>query len=413
MSLRRLAMVSRVSLWVVVAGTIVVSAPVQADEPLRAPLAKIAKSVASVLQGRGTTVVSIGEFTGPPALGSSAGPGIRKILTDELKKLGVEEKRIGAPVGIQGKYVVISQASQPGSDYKDPARLRIEASLVDQNGEVLSSLNTNANVNPDDFDAPPPVEGGKVGIDIFGDAKDPNGAGILASTIGATVNLVPATPSEEEGISIPSGDDVVDSLTKPTAYVHNGVAVAASRESPFFVEIIVDGQPQPITLQEGHPFVDLRKGDAFQVRLTSRANFETAAVVELDGVNSFAFSEMRNAAGNPRYTRWILAPRKQLTLKGWHQNNEYVQKFLITDFANSAAAKIGSTSGIGTITATFRATWKQGADPPPGEPMTYAATYDTGVGFGERDEQRVREDRELREYGIPRAVVTIRYQKPE
>jgi len=36
-----------------------------------------------------------------------------------------------------------------------------------------------------------------------------------------------------------------------------------------------------------------------------------------------------------------------------------------------------------------------------------------GVGFGERAKQSVQESGDQREYGQPRAVVTIRYTKPE
>jgi len=135
-------------------------------------------------------------------------------------------------------------------------------------------------------------------------------------------------------------------------------------------------------------------------------------VFTLDGVNSFAFSEVRQTKGpqrgEPKYTKWVIKRGKSLTLKGWHKTNEYVDQFKVTDFGESAAAKLGSASELGTITATFRASWYEGEDPPEGEQPGAGI----GVGFGERTTQRVREDTAPREYGVLRAAITIRYVKP-
>jgi hypothetical protein len=136
----------------------------------------------------------------------------------------------------------------------------------------------------------------------------------------------------------------------------------------------------------------------------------------LDGVSSFQFSDVRYTSGSkkgqPRYSRWLIGRGQTGVVKGWHRTNEAVDAFLVTDFSNSAAAKFGASTALGTITATVRATWKKGEDPPPDEVQVYGAVADVGIGQGERIEQRVEENVDPREYGQPRAVITVRYTKP-
>lgn len=389
-----------------------------ANENLREPLSRIAKAVARVLQDRGANSIAIGEFTGPPSFASAAGPGMRKILAEEFGKVGISEKKIGANVGIQGKYIVHEDPPAFAGGTKGDPRLRIIASLVDQNGQVLSEMNVDVTVKIGTDEAGKPITDktkiskGTVTVDTFGGMADLGGKGLLAEALGATVDLKKQPPP---GVVDGSGL-VIDSFQHPSAVLMAGnTAVAASRESPFHMEILVGGAPHAMRLDGGQPFVDLMKDDHFQIRFTNRAPYDAAVVFLLDGVNSFAFSDIRETQGPdrgaPKYKKWVVGRGQSLTLKGWHRTNEYVDKFLVTDFADSAAAKLGSSTGLGTITASVRASWRQGEKPPLDEPRAFGLQL--GVGRGGRDTQRVQEDTDPREYGQTRAVITVRYDKPD
>lgn len=400
-----------------VLGSLLSPAAARATETLREPLAKIAKAVSQVLQDRGADTIAIGEFSGPPSFAAAAGPGIRKVLAEEFAKLGIREKKIGAEVGIQGKYLVHQDQPAFAGAEKGPPRLRVVASLVDQNGQVLSEMNAEVSVKVGEEDGQPIIDkttiaAGIVTVDAGGTASDLSGKAALAETLGATVDLQKAGATGGLG----GGDVVVDSFQNPTAAIlAGGTAVASSRESPYYMEILVGGQPRTITLEDGHPFTELKKDDHFQIRMTNRANYDVAVTFMLDGVNSYGFSEIRYTdgprRGEPKYQKWIIPRGQSFVLKGWHKTNDYVDKFLVTDFADSAAAKLGSVNGLGTITATVRATWYKKDKPPPDEVISYATGV--GIGFGGRDDQKVQEDVQPRDYGQIRSVITVRYTKPD
>jgi hypothetical protein len=395
------------------------SAPhtVCANENLREPLGRVAKAVAKVLQDRSADSIAIGEFTGPPSFASAAGPGIRKVLAEEFAKVGIREKKIGASIGIQGKYVVHEDQPAFAGGEKGPPHLRIIASLVDKNGQVLTEMNVEVTVKIGEVDGEAITDktrifAGTLTVDSYGGSNDIGGGGTLAEALGATVDL----QSRRRQPGVDPTTSVIDSFANPTAVVlANGIAVAAGRESPFQMETLVGGQPRPIRLDDGHPYVDLPEGDSFQIRFTNRSPYDVAVTYLIDGVNSYAFSDIRETKGpyrgEPKYNKWIVPRGQTFVLKGRHRTNDYVDKFLITDFADSAAAKLGSTSGLGTITASVRATWREGEKPPPGEVMV--AKMVVGVGRGDRDVQQVKEDVAPREYGQTRAVITVRYAKPD
>ncbi len=402
---------------VLIVGLSLAPAISSANENLREPLARISKAVAQVLQDRGKDSIAIGEFTGPPSFATAAGPGIRKTLAEEFAKVGIREKKIGADIGIQGKYILHQDQPTIAGGLKGSPRLRLIASLVDKNGQVLSEMNVEANVKIGEEDGQPIIEKTKIAagtltVDSFGGPTDIGGKGALAETLGATVDLQQKPPP---GI-FDGSELVVDSFQHPTAMIFaGGNSVAASQTSPYYMEILVGGEPRKMTLEDGQPFTELTKSDTFQIKFVNRAPHDVAVTFLLDGVNSYAYSDVRYTEGPKRgqakYEKWIVPRGQTLVLKGWHRTNEAVDKFLVTDFADSAAAKLGSVNGLGTISASVRATWRVNEKPPSDEPRI--AMVQVGIGRGERDTQQVKEDTQAREYGQTRAVITVRYTKPE
>ena len=85
----------------------------------------------------------------------------------------------------------------------------------------------------------------------------------------------------------------------------------------------------------------------------------------------------------------------------------------MSDFANSVAAKLRSSSGIGTITVSYRLAWKDNWKQPADEPaMQMRGAPGGGIASGRRRPQIGRVAQGVWLYGFPRAIITIRYLKP-
>lgn len=296
------------------------------------------------------------------------------------------------------------------------------------------------------------IERGVVKTEASGSLTDQGGLGTLASVIGATVEL--GSPANRIQLVTARRDPVTASFERQSALITRSNWVFASNDSDFAVRIISNGQALPLTVTNGQPFVDLKKGDSFQIGLSNGTKYYAGAVTTIDGVNTFAFGDKISAgakAGEPKYRRWILDPNESHTITGWDQGDGKARQFLITDFANSAAAKMRSTTGIGTITVTYRLLWKRNAPPDeffagpaaiaaapafpqPQRRLTFremierarqphggnmrggaagAAPPGNAVGIGNEINQPGGVANIAWQEGQPRAVITIRYTKPD
>jgi hypothetical protein len=154
------------------------------------------------------------------------------------------------------------------------------------------------------------------------------------------------------------------------------------------------------------------RGKAYAVRLINEAPFEAAVQLRIDGLSMFTFSELRQPNGEPKYTAVILPPHKdgkpgEAIIRGWHVNNEVSDKFVVTEYAKSAAASLKHTADIGTITATFQATWTKGKLPD--EPEKGRGGMGDATGRGDRIGQEYQEV--VRNLGAIRDCISVRYTK--
>lgn len=361
-------------------------------EEFRPAVVIIAKGVAKVLRSRKEEAITVGTFTGPVDLGTAAGAGLKQLVVEELKRLDVRVVAMGTPLGLTGQYCL---AQTPTREMK---QVQIEVKLTDDSGQPLTDLASSITIPEGNDSIHKDEQSGKIKIDTNSSPS------ATAVAMGLTVDF-------DNNFNWPT--DLVKALQEnPTADVRNGVELHASKKSPFGLQVIVDGEPRTITLIKGQPHVDLEEGDTFHLKLVSKATYGISAVFTLDGVNSFALSEVREF-GRPKYSQWLFQPGEELELKGWHINNSKVREFKVTDFSRSAAAKIGSEGALGTINVVVRASWFKGQRPPPGERDSSTIVGSApGIGLGDEVEQVVKEDRNVREYGKTRAVLTIRYTHP-
>jgi hypothetical protein len=197
------------------------------------------------------------------------------------------------------------------------------------------------------------------------------------------------------------------SLDNPTFHVTD-TRISAAVNSPYAVEILVkEGgryKTRKVTDDEGLAFVPVKRDESFAVRLINNSPYGAGVTLTIDGVSMFAFSEKS-------YSQVVLGPRKSVLIKGWHRTNDWSEEFLVTEYSKSAAAKLNSTSDIGTITATFSAAWEVGKAPPPDEsrdPSQHARSANA-TGRGPKIEDRYVEVQ--RRFGVIRAAVSVRYTK--
>jgi len=357
----------------------------RATNGLRLELAEIAQTVAPVIKQRSGETIAIGAFTGPP--GVTSGPLVQQILKEEFEKQGFTVK-LTAPISVGGEIFLEETSSG--------LLTHLTVALRDSFGRMLFDLSLGD------------IQEGKIDRAVVDEET-------LVQLLQPTVNVPTDLPEVDRANLITA------SLTgtEEQPFV-DGTRLFATRSSPYAVEVLVDGQPRALRLEGNLVLVDLKRGEQYEVRLINDSDFDAAAALSIDGLNSFTFSEVRQTvgpgAGQPSYGRWILAPRSQAVIRGWHKRDTgpgNVDAFLITEYADSAAAVVNQQSGVGTISVSFAAAW-EGDEPPAGlnEPPSQPRGLPDGTGFGEAKDMRIGQP-VVRNTGVLRANLSIRYSKGE
>jgi hypothetical protein len=349
------------------------SASVRADDTaLRKELGAVAQGIAEAVKGLGHETVAVGEFTGPAQLASSGGPVIAKTLTEELGKHGLSVKRV-APVGVKGEF----------DDVKDKQSgllaARIKGTVTDRAGKVLFTFSRG----------------------VFGE-------NIVASLFGATAKLSPDLPPAERNAELEKR------LDNPKAHVQ-GARVSAAADSPYAVEIWAAPKPgaqyapRQATVQDGLPFVPLRRGEVFGVKLINRSPHDAAVTLTIDGLNLYAFSDLKDAkTGQPKFAVVVVRAGQEVFLRGWHRTHDVSEEFVITEYVKSASAELRSAAATGAVTAQFAAAWPKDQPPPADEPKGQSRSVDA-VGRGAQFQQKYVEVE--RHIGVVRSTVSVRYTK--
>jgi hypothetical protein len=191
----------------------------------------------------------------------------------------------------------------------------------------------------------------------------------------------------------------------------NGTQVLTRKDSPYSLEVLVkEGDDYvaktPEKLRNGRALLKLQKDEVYAVKVYNRSKQEAAVTVTVDGLNIFAFSEVKDATGDPKFTYGLLRPNTAWTVKGWYKTNKETALFVVADPTKAAGGVLKNSSAVGTITASFAVAVPKGQALPKDEPTTRAAEA-TGVGatvgtnFGEAE----------RVFGVVRETISIRYTK--
>jgi hypothetical protein len=345
-----------------------------ACDPLRCEIKAAAEQLRDKFAGRRIKEIAVGDVTNADATTpSTAGPGIHQVLVEELERAELKVK-LRADVGLSVTY---RGRKVPRKDDRTVERvvvdLRFTASFTKDNSQedILTYRITNDEA--------------------------------VRHILGLTVHNTEKGRAREQ--------QTVLALTDPKANL-DGPVILAGKEAPYGVEILVAAQPVTPTAKDNFGFVELRREQTYAIRLVNRSPIEVAVRLSVDGLNLFTFSELRHKEGPykgaPLYDMVLIPPRGSVTIKGWHRNNTTSHQFKITDYAHTAARKMGKATDIGTITATFCAAWEK--TPPADEPDGARAPGDDGTGFGEPTDQKYTAVQ--RTIGAVRASVAVRYKVP-
>ena len=364
--------------------------PAHASAELRTVLAEFSGDLKKLLDGQGENSVAIGQFTGPANFPTSGGPGIAQIFAEELAKKGVQLKT-RAKFGVKGVYRLTEIPAEDPDDKRLGRKvlaIEIEATVVDQFDKPLSDIAFKRQIRGE-------------------------------ATVFQLTGIPAALPTNGNQTTERERDlELRKNLTDPKAAI-NGAVVRSKEGSPYAIEILVGGNPRAAENKDGLAFVSIRRGEEYAVRLINESPHETAVQLRIDGLSMFAFSETRHKddtqKGEPLYTAIILPPKKdgkpgEAVIRGWHVNNKATDKFVVTEYAKSAAASLNHTANLGTITATFQAAWEEGQKPPadePGKSRGHGAGDATGRGdrIGEEYKEVVRQ------FGVIRDSASVRYTK--
>jgi hypothetical protein len=331
----------------------------------------LAKPIQDLLTEEKQEAVAIGEFTGPALLDTNAGPGVQQILAEELQALKVTVQK-KANLSVKGRYAKVEDKESPGQ-----IAVKLTAEVLDRNDERKAEFRALL-----------------------------RGTADIARLLGVTVSL---PPPDEPGAGKARNQELDRRSENPQVHV-DGSKVSASADSPYAVEVLVKAAPEEkaapraARVADGQAFVDVKRGELYELRLHNTTGSEAGVTVTIDGLDAFAFSEVRDPkTGRPRYSHYIVKPGGTATVVGWHLRDkppDNYASFLVTEYGKGASARaVAQAQGQrGVITVTFAPAFE-------GKPRSSAD--ETGLG----PPRSVDVKPVQRSVGPVRETVSIRYTR--
>jgi len=348
-------------------GTLGLAGPVQAKASLKEEVATIAKQIFEALQDEGQQTVAVGDFTGPAQLDTNFGPGMAELFRQELTTLKVSISK-DANLSLKGRYARIED-----KDNRDLIVVKLTIQLLDRNDDEKKQFRAEVRDNAS-----------------------------IAQMLGVTVSL-PAKATRDD-----RNEKIKEAVESPHAFLE-GTRVRAKKGGEYAVEVVVNGQPRKPTLDDkGNPFVDVKRGEIYHVRVYNDTKAEGAVSLSIDGLDQFHFSKVRDPkTGKPKYSNYIVPAGGNYTIEGWHKDNTQVDQFLVTEYGKGAASQAKVYGKTGVLTVTFRVSALNSKDLPEDDGGRGATENETG--FGPPKAVNLKEV--TRTLGVERDIISIRYTR--
>ncbi len=221
-----------------------------------------------------------------------------------------------------------------------------------------------------------------------------------------------------------------DSIDHPKVAL-DGTKIKIKKDSPFALSILTAPEKDPKAGKrefadykvqtpteekdnKGFAFVPIQREEVYAVQLFNDADFDAAVELRIDDLSMYTFSakEFRDDKDQPRYRYVIVPAKKSVLIRGWHVSNDASDEFLVTSYAKSAAGQFPNNATVGTLTASFHASWDRKTGKPPADepkkPIQSASPADA-TGRGTRFDQKFIEvDNDV---GAFRGAISVRYTK--
>lgn len=362
--------IQRFATLVVIALFGVAAQPVSADPLLDQGLKKMAQEIKSILSEEGLPArIMVGDFSAPPRLKASGGVEISRAIATQFTAAGIDVSE-EAEQQLMGKFTLKEMKQHPQDTFESLA-LKIVATVLDRDDEELRELS----------------------INVFGS--------VALQIAGQTVDFPADLP---EGLK---QETLIRQVKEPPTKLEQG-KTKPSASSPFGMEILVNSNNRlssrsPRLDSKSRSFVELHRGEEYIVRLYNDADFEAAVTLTIDGVDIFV-----DAQDAPKDSRLILYPGTHIEVPGWYFTKTNSKAFEVGGYEESVAKRVGNSTGIGTITAAFRACWDPDGPRPADEP--------SGKAKGGKATKQGRDINKnyvqlIRDFGDVRSVVTVRYDR--
>lgn len=372
----------RCSVLAIIVGCVLSVAPLQSADPpplqindLREGLPEIAKNVLALLEKSQQTAVAVGDFQGAPQLIANAGPGLKKLLAEELERQRKGVVQTKAPYSLSGRYAIVPD---PKADVETGlVMLKLTLQVLDDRDELVTQFVAELRSNRD-----------------------------IAQMGGVTAWLDP------EGTRKTTNVELGKRAKNPQAFI-DGSKILARQDSSLAVELHAKqkdaaGQaaPRPAKLENGQAFVELKKDELYEIVLHNNADYEVGATITVDGLSVFAFSEVCDEQGTPSYSRYVVGPHKTISIPGWHRRDQppdNYSSFLVTEYGMGASAKapMHARGNTGVITVAFSAAYVLDGNQKPRNPLE--------TGFGPPVSVKVEPVK--RGFEPPHEFITIRYAR--
>lgn len=348
---------------------------------------KLADIVARTLDEEGCQpAVIVGSFSGVARLQSSGGVGLAQRVREALRDRGVaisesDSCQLNGEFSTPRRQPLFDEADVPEPDQ---IALRIEYVVRDRNDETKR----------------------RGVINVFGNAPLAIG-GATVSFAGKDGRISGRVDADRLGDQM---DRLEAAIAKPVAFVVNA-ETRATPDGPFGVEIIADtkpgrtGAPRVPTLRAGRAFVRLGPGEEYVVRLHNRTDREIAVNLVIDGVDVFAFQDVR--PDGRRMQHLVIEPRTVTDVKGWYVNEQKLDAFEIMGYSKSAAASLlKPVDEVGVITAIFL----EADETRTKNFVTTKIEEPDATGRG----REIAQDTEVvdRVIGRPLTAISVRYERP-
>ncbi len=340
----------------------------RADDSVGSAIDSILNQIQPFLRQKKLLTVSVGEFTS--IAGTSSGPEIQVKLVAAIEKLaGFKVDPTEYDAMIRGRIEKIELANG--------LAVKVVAQLFDASNRPIGQF---------------AGESSEASAEILGQEAVPRLLGITSNSGGSD------TKKREEKFQ-------EDIQQDPSAI--QGTETFAASGSKYSLEVLIKESADsfnPVkpekTGRRGNAFAEIPTGKVFAIRLRNYSNTEAAVNLTLDGISSFAFSEVRKDT-----VYWLVPPASggkpgEALVRGWDKDDEHSFEFKTVEYPDSEAKKlkIKPNEAIGQICAQFSDSI----------PSSGANSRSVGIGDLIKDKKKS----EPRTIGNLQATIQVRYKRP-